>query len=627
MHKFRRKSGNKSLTSKTLFIHICAWLLAGLGIVFAASMGQLDFYGIALVHEFELGNKLPITPVFQPGQGNVADYSTLNFPTGVVKLSTQTTEWDGEKVTLYLKKPSSAPNPDTKNCWIGNPDITFGFTNNTIYEFTNGQVSVGNFSGAWNATAPASVSASLSSATVNSFSNFAVNVDICSAISISTTDYAKITVSYIVLGSPKTLEIEIYFVPDLFPLLQYNPAGPNWTNQNVTATLSFANPAVRICAANNTAYASCSSPSTYQFTANGNYTFYYYDNVNRGTAVATVSWIDKVAPTHTETHPIREIGYTTLTFGVAGVSDTGGSGLAGCKYSIDNGVTWTNIVSCTSYVISGLELETSYQVQFRVYDNAGNYTQSAGATLVTTNMFGGLPMIINQQGGQYFVLGGKVPTGTVPLSSTWNGQIFTFVMLKPASIPNSNENFTFTTTPITNVGDLPWTNGTLTATYKSDSFMPGVQGSKTTTTISSTTVQPGASMTVSIQLDGKINANVDYAEVTVTYKIQGVSPDPFFKIIFYWIPNNGYALYYDANGGSGLMAGSACASATTACSWDSAKDTGLRVNGFTPPAGKTTFVGWNTKADGTGISLIPGTPIPASTFTAKSSNTIYAIWQ
>lgn len=67
------------------------------------------------------------------------------------------------------------------------------------------------------------------------------------------------------------------------------------TNQNITATVTFDEGGVTIVDKDGN---KLENGSTHVFTENGTYTFYYVDSLgNKGTAVANVDWIDKIAPT------------------------------------------------------------------------------------------------------------------------------------------------------------------------------------------------------------------------------------------------------------------------------------------------------------------------------------------
>ncbi len=74
-----------------------------------------------------------------------------------------------------------------------------------------------------------------------------------------------------------------------------------------------------------------------------------------------------------------------------------------------------------------------------------------------------------------------------------------------------------------------------------------------------------------------------------------------------------YSVTYDANGGDGEMTDSNSP-------YDDEAVVTVLANSFTAPSGKE-FVGWNTKADGSGTPYAPG-----ATFTLTAHTTLYAQW-
>ncbi len=86
------------------------------------------------------------------------------------------------------------------------------------------------------------------------------------------------------------------------------------TNSNVTATL--VNPSTDITITNN------SGKDTYVFTENDEFTFEFEDKYgNKGTATATVNWIDKTVPTATISYDIKEETDQPVTATISGFSE------------------------------------------------------------------------------------------------------------------------------------------------------------------------------------------------------------------------------------------------------------------------------------------------------------------
>ncbi|MDO4961370.1 MAG: InlB B-repeat-containing protein [Eubacteriales bacterium] len=83
-----------------------------------------------------------------------------------------------------------------------------------------------------------------------------------------------------------------------------------------------------------------------------------------------------------------------------------------------------------------------------------------------------------------------------------------------------------------------------------------------------------------------------------------------------WRPNT-YTVSYDANGGSGS------AMASTACTYD--KESTAPANTYT--YADHLFVGWNTKADGTGTYVAGGGALLNLTAADNGSVTLYAQWE
>ena len=345
----------------TIMVGFVTFLLV-LGITFAQQMGQLDFIGIANTYDYEVEF---IAPVFHQG-GKAAVLN--NLPTGVTQLNVQ--EWDGDNLTLYLQKPLTFSN-DTGSQWT----CTYTITNISNFPFSNGQVSVSDWSGNWSSSGP-SISALLSKTIVDRGTNFDVQITFNSTVSVSTVDHAKLTISFVQLGQIKTFDIDVYFVPYDYltppvPSIIYNPAGPTWTNQNVTSTISFNKQGVTIT--NN------SGNNTYVFSSNGTFTYNYKDAIgNTGTAVATVNWIDKIAP---DSFGLAVSSSTINSITITGSTiDQGGSGIAGYQFSCDNGASWTSISTSTTHTCTGLSVNVQYSMKTRAWDNAGNSTDSTTLT-------------------------------------------------------------------------------------------------------------------------------------------------------------------------------------------------------------------------------------------------------
>ncbi|MDO4960637.1 MAG: InlB B-repeat-containing protein [Eubacteriales bacterium] len=83
-----------------------------------------------------------------------------------------------------------------------------------------------------------------------------------------------------------------------------------------------------------------------------------------------------------------------------------------------------------------------------------------------------------------------------------------------------------------------------------------------------------------------------------------------------WRPNT-YTVVYDANGGSGAGVPS------SSCTYDAASS----VNDNSFSLNDHLFIGWNTKADGSGTSITPGGSILNLSSKDKDTVTLYAQWE
>ena len=88
----------------------------------------------------------------------------------------------------------------------------------------------------------------------------------------------------------------------------------DFTNSDVTAKL--VNESTKITITNN------DGKDTYVFKENGNFTFEFVDeNGNKGSALASVNWIDKISPTATITYDITEETNGPVTATLSGFSE------------------------------------------------------------------------------------------------------------------------------------------------------------------------------------------------------------------------------------------------------------------------------------------------------------------
>lgn len=137
--------------------------------------------------------------------------------------------------------------------------------------------------------------------------------------------------------------------------ISYNPSGPNWTNENVIATIGWFNEEVKNI--NN---------NSYEFTDNGNFEFTFEDLAeNVGGATATVNRIDKSLPT-VEQAQIYSGNINTWDNWLSGFYN----GTINIRAKVeDNGWAWINTGSCL-YTINWIDqLSANYNNWYCYFDN------------------------------------------------------------------------------------------------------------------------------------------------------------------------------------------------------------------------------------------------------------------
>lgn len=169
-------------------------------------------------------------------------------------------------------------------------------------------------------------------------------------------------------GNLRNLSITVSNIDKTSPVGNVSASNTSWTNSIVVLSMSGVSDSggsgfKQIVLPNGSATTSTSP--TYTATSNGTYTFKIQDNAGNETSRSiTVSNIDLSVPTiggDSKTPSTWTNG--SVSVGLAGVSDSGGSGLAYVEFP--NGTTNSNVA--TKYSVSS---NGSYA--FSVYDNAGN---------------------------------------------------------------------------------------------------------------------------------------------------------------------------------------------------------------------------------------------------------------
>ncbi len=161
----------------------------------------------------------------------------------------------------------------------------------------------------------------------------------------------------------------------------FNPT--YWTNGNVTVTLPTKSGFTTRYTTDGTKPTKDSTQYTGEFTVSSNctITYLYTDGTNiGGTGTLNVTNIDKLAPntfTPTATSTTKSITVTASTTDAAAANGSGSSGIAGYRFSKDNGSTWTEYQTSGEYTWDKLPQTTNYTIKVEAKDNAGNVRQGS----------------------------------------------------------------------------------------------------------------------------------------------------------------------------------------------------------------------------------------------------------
>ena len=161
----------------------------------------------------------------------------------------------------------------------------------------------------------------------------------------------------------------------------YSPT--TWTNGNVKVTLPTKSGFTTRYTIDGTKPTKDSTQYTGEFTVSSNctITYLYTDGTNiGGTGSLSVTNIDKLAPntfTPTATSTTKSITVTASTTDAAAANGSGSSGIAGYRFSLDNGSTWTAYQNKGEYTWDNLPQTTNYTIKVEAKDNAGNVRQGS----------------------------------------------------------------------------------------------------------------------------------------------------------------------------------------------------------------------------------------------------------
>ncbi len=181
-------------------------------------------------------------------------------------------------------------------------------------------------------------------------------------------------------SAPYIIDVDMVKLPELTDEnTKFIKTPESWTNENVTVTAqtkmtgyiiqtsqdkeNWKNIAYQIVEKNGKVYARLS------------------DGYNSGKVYETdITNIDKLAPnefTPTATSTTKSITVTASTTDAAAANGSGSSGIAGYRFSKDNGSTWTEYQTSGTYTWNNLPQTTNYTIKVEAKDNAGNVRQGS----------------------------------------------------------------------------------------------------------------------------------------------------------------------------------------------------------------------------------------------------------
>ena len=181
-------------------------------------------------------------------------------------------------------------------------------------------------------------------------------------------------------SAPYIIDVDMVKLPELTDEnTKFIKTPESWTNENVTVTAQ-----TKV-----TGYTIQTSQDrenwkniTYQTVKkNGKVYARLSDGYNSGKVYETeVTNIDKLVPnefTPTATSTTKSITVTASTTDAAAANGSGSSGIAGYRFSKDNGSTWTEYQTSGTYTWNNLPQTTNYTIKVEAKDNAGNVRQGS----------------------------------------------------------------------------------------------------------------------------------------------------------------------------------------------------------------------------------------------------------
>ncbi len=174
--------------------------------------------------------------------------------------------------------------------------------------------------------------------------------------------------------------IPIITVPDAEGKIIFTQTPNNWTNDKITVTMQGPSGYTIEYSVNGESYQNYTTAGVVM-EQNGIITARLKKGNETGKATdCIVDKIDKLAPynfdpsvTNITTNEMTVVGSTEDRMAD---DENGCSGIRGYQFSKDNGANWTEEQEEANYTFTGLEANQTYQIKIKVFDNAGNSTES-----------------------------------------------------------------------------------------------------------------------------------------------------------------------------------------------------------------------------------------------------------
>ncbi len=183
-------------------IGVMAVFILVLSIGYGFFSDSLTVKGVASTVDYYTGENLPVTPVIRDTTNN--RYYTTDNSWSLIKFDSET--WEGDSYHLYYYKSTGCTNSRRTNTF------TITFTNPTVLDYTEGQVSTEILFNEFNYIKGAS--ANMSSTEVGSGQTVDINLvlDTHFLSELGEEDEVKATISYVYQNKRRTLYFYFHFI-------------------------------------------------------------------------------------------------------------------------------------------------------------------------------------------------------------------------------------------------------------------------------------------------------------------------------------------------------------------------------------------------------------------------------